>query len=154
MQCLGVSDQRTQGPEGGVMKHTAAYTEIHAPRWGKEEREYAIAKSHPPYVYSTGGNSCLIHKINHVRLRWWECGPRGEYLVRLQSPRMIAVTNCQRWISINGTQAKVCSMPRPDAVLCARCHGEGTNFPHGRPHKVPMSLAKIRLGCIADGEAA
>lgn len=136
------------------MRHTAAYTEIRAPRWGKEEREYAIANPKVPYVYSTGPNSCLVHKINYVRLRWWECGPKGEYLVRLQSPRMMAVTNCQQWISIDGTKGKVCAFPKPDAVLCARCHGEGTNFPQGIPHKISKKLAKIRLGCVAEGMAA
>lgn len=75
-------------------------------------------------------------------------------MVRLQSPRMLAITNCQQWVSIDGTKGKTCALPRPDAVLCARCHGEGTNFPHGRTHKVPMSLAKIRLGCVVTGEAA
>lgn len=136
------------------MAHRTAYTEITAPRWGKEEREYTIVKSHIPYVYATSRNACLIHKIDHVRLQWWACGPRGAYLVRLQSPRMIAVTNCQQWMSLDGTKAKACALPRPDAVLCKRCHGEGTNFPHGRSHEVPKALAKIKLGCIASGVRA
>lgn len=136
------------------MRQVAAYTEITAPRWGKEEREYQIVKSRVPYIYGTSRNACLIHKINYVRLQWWKCGPRGDYLVRLQSPRMIAITNCQQWISMDGTKAKTCALPRPDAVLCARCHGEGTNFPHGRPHKVSKQLAKVRLGCIAEGMTA
>jgi len=136
------------------MRHVAAYTEITAPRWGKEEREYKVVKSRVPYIYGTGRNNCLIHKINYVRLKWWEVGPRGEYLVRLQSPRMTAITNCGQWMYMNGTESKVCAMPKPDAVLCARCHGEGTNFPQGRPHKVSKQLAKVRLGCISEGVAA
>jgi hypothetical protein len=132
------------------MRHIAAYTEITAPRFGTEEREYSIAKHHPPYVYGTGRNNCLIHKINYVKLRWWTHGPRGDYLVRLQSPHIFAVANCGAWFALDGTKAKSCTLPRPDAVLCAKCHGEGTNFPHGRPHKVSRGLARVRLGCIAE----
>jgi hypothetical protein len=134
----------------GAMRQVAAYTEIRAPRWGKEEHEYVMAKSRVPYAYSTGRNASLIHKISYLRLRWWTCGPGGEYLVRLQSPTIFAVTNCQQWLSLNGTKARSCAMPRPDAVMCARCHGEGVNFPRGREHKIPRNIAKVKLGCIAE----
>jgi hypothetical protein len=134
------------------MRHVAAYTEIRAPRWGKEEREYVIAKSRHAYAYSTGANSCLVHKISYLRLRWWTCGPGGEYLVRLQSPVIFAVTNCQHWLSVGGTKAKICAIPNPDAVLCARCHGEGVNFPRDREHKVSKRIAKVKLGCVLEAQ--
>lgn len=130
------------------MKHVAAYMEITAPRWGKEEREYQTVPARKPYVYGTGHNNAVMHKIRNLRLRWWTCGPRGEYLVRLQSPHILAVTNCGQWISIGGTKGKTCAMPKPDAVLCAACHGKGRNFPRGHKHDVRLKLAKVRLGCV------
>jgi hypothetical protein len=131
----------------------ATYTEIRAPRWGKEEREYVIAKSSRPYAYSTGANSCLVHKVLHLRLRWWTAGPRGEYLVRLQSPTIFAVTNCGQSLSLNNASARSCALPKSDAVRCARCHGEGVNFPRGMEHKVSKRIAKVKLGCIAEAIA-
>lgn len=136
------------------MKQTVAvFPEVRAPRWGKEESEYTRAKKHPPYVYGTSGNACLIHKVNYVRLRWWTYGGGGSYLIRLSTPRMIAVTNCQRWYSLDSTRAKTCATPRSDAVLCAACHGTGRNFPHGREHAVSKEMAKIRKGCITEAAA-
>ncbi len=136
------------------MRHTAAYTEIIAPRWGKEESEYTLAKRTPKYIYGASGNSCLIHKVREVRLRWWTCGPNGSYLVRLQNPRMLAECMCGMSFRIEPGASVACELPKPDAVLCGRCHGEGTNFPQGREHKVPKRLARVRLGCIAKGSAA
>lgn len=130
------------------MSKTAAYNEIRVPRWGKEEKEYQIVKPRKPYVFGTNSNNALIHKVRHMRLRWWACGPRGQYLVRLQSPRMMAVTNCGRWIFVDGTKGKLCELPRPDAVFCAACLGKGRNFPRGEAHEVSRELAKVRLGCV------
>lgn len=130
------------------MSQTAIYPEITAPRWGIEEQEVQIVSPRKPYVYGTGKNSALVHKINYIRLRWWTYGPRGEYLIRLQSPRMAAVTNCGQWISIDSTRGKLCSIPKPDAVFCACCHGQGRNFPRNKQHVISLELAKVRLGCI------
>jgi hypothetical protein len=127
-----------------------AYLEIIAPRWGKEEREYQTVPPRKPYVCGTGKNNALMHKIKNVRLRWWGLGPRGEYLVRLQSPRMLAVTMCERWIPLHNTKGKICELPKEDTVLCAKCHGKGTNFPRGTKHEVPLPLAKVRLGCVEE----
>ncbi len=130
------------------MPVTAIYPEVTAPRWGREESEYQIAKRSPRYVYGTGRNSCLVHKVLHVKLRWWVCGPGGHYLVRLQTPRMFAETCCGMSFFMEAGKSAVCELPRPDAVPCAMCHGEGRNFPRNKPHKVPKELAKVRLGCI------
>ncbi len=122
---------------------------MRAPRWGREERDVTLAKKHPPYIYGTSHNACLIHKINHVRLRWGY-GSNGEYLIRLASPMMIAVTNCHMWWSLDSARAKTCSIPRPDAVLCAACHGLGRNFPKNREHAVKRETAKILKGCVVE----
>jgi hypothetical protein len=131
-----------------VRAQLAAYTEIRAPRWGKEEREYQIVVPKKAYVYGTGRNNCLIHRISHIKLRWWTPGPEGGYLVRLQSPIMAAVCICGRYIRLSDASGKMCELPKPDAVLCGMCHGKGRNFPHNQKHEVPASLAKIRIGCI------
>lgn len=133
---------------------TSAYEKITAPRWGKEEREYSIAKKHPKYVFSSGKNASLIHKVREVKLRWWACGGRGEYLMRLQTPRMFAISMCGASFRLSDTSSSTCAIPAPEAVLCAMCHGEGRNFPRGKEHKVPMTLAKVRLGCISKGCSA
>ena len=127
---------------------TVAYPKITAPRWGPEEREYQTVAPKKPYVHGTGKNNALIHTIRCVRLRWWACGPAGRYLVRLNTPRMTAVTNCGAWISIDSAEGKMCALPKPDAVLCAACNGRGRNFPRHEKHEVPLALAKVRLGCV------
>jgi hypothetical protein len=130
------------------MKHVSAYTDITAPRWGKEEKEYTLVKKHPPFVYGTSRNACLIHKIREVRLRWWTTSSDGHHLVRLQTPRMTAETNCSMWFQLNSGNGATCAMPNPDAVLCAKCHGLGVNFPKGRQHLVSRAIAKINKSCI------
>ena len=130
------------------MRHTAAYLDIKAPRWGPEERAYQTVAPRKPYVYGTARNNALIHVIRCVRLRWWDTGPRGAYLVRLQSPRMMAITNCGQWISIDSAKGKMCELPKPDAVVCKSCLGKGRNFPRGEKHEVPLALAKVKLGCV------
>ena len=130
-----------------MRKSIATYPEIRAPRWGKEESEYELAKKHPEYVFGVGANNALVHKIRCVRLRWWTTSPSGAYLVRLQSPQMFAECICGATKSIDSPKAKVCELPAPNAVLCARCMGTGRNFPRNKPHDVPLREAKVRLGC-------
>jgi hypothetical protein len=130
------------------MTQNACYDGVTAPRWGKEEREYQIVRPKKAYVYGTGGGNCLVHRINYVKLCWWTTSPTGAHLVRLENPRMIAECFCGRTLFLDSTKAKMCEIPKPDAVLCAACHGEGRNFPKGKPHKVSRELAKIRIGCI------
>lgn len=127
---------------------TAAYMEIRAPRWGVEEKEVQIVAPKKPWVFGTGRGNALIHKINHIRLRWWDFGPGGHYLVRLQSPRIAAVCNCGRYIRLTDTSGRMCAVPKADAVICKACMGEGRNFPRGREHEISASLARVRLGCI------
>jgi hypothetical protein len=125
---------------------TAIYTGVTVPRGSKEEGEWMPAKRFQKYVYSTSKNGCLIHKVNSVRLRWWDYN--FHCLMRRQSPHVLATTTCGINFFIDGTKAKTCEIPNPDAVLCASCHGEGRNFPRGKEHKISKELAKIRKGCI------
>lgn len=99
----------------------ATYNEIRAPRWGKEEKDYQIVAPKKAYVYGTGRNNCLVHKINYIKLRWWTYGPGGHYLVRLESPLMSAETFCGRYIRLSDTSGKMCELPNPDAVPSAPC---------------------------------
>lgn len=135
-------------------QNVSAYTEVRAPRWGAEENSVTYAKRIPKYVHGARGNAALLHRVLRVRLRWWTCGPNGNYLVRLQSPRLLAECVCGMTFRISDTSAKVCESPKTDAVLCGRCHGRGRNFPRNHEHEVPMSLAKIRLGCVASSEVS
>lgn len=135
------------------MRETTAAYPITAPRWGKEERERTYAKRVPKYVFGTSGNCSLVHKVLRVQMRWWEVGLNGQYLVRLQSPRMIAECGCGAFFHISSTKAKTCEVPKQDAVICGRCLGNGPSFPRGKQHDVPMRLAKVRLGCMETGTA-
>lgn len=111
------------------------------------------AKSHAKYVYGTSSNACLLHKIMHVEMHWYTPGGCGDHLVRLSSPWMGATSMCGQFFSIGGTKAKTCELPRPDTVLCGRCHGEGPIFGKNQEHKITRRQAKDRLGCIASGDA-
>lgn len=132
---------------------TSFYPEITAPRWGPEELEYHDVLPKKPWVYGTGKQNALIHRIRVVRLRWWTWEPDGQQLTRLQSPRMMAMTYCSRYIPIDSTKGKTCSMPKPDAVVCAACLGKGRNFPRSKnawQPEVPLKLAQVRLGCVEE----
>lgn len=130
-----------------MREQISAYPEIRAPRWGVEESEFQIVKPKAPYVFGIGRNNAVIHTIRHIRLRWWTTGPSGAYLMRLQSPRMLAETKCGVWRNIGTATAKTCELPNSDAVMCAACNRKGRNFPRGQKHEVSLALAKIRLGC-------
>lgn len=127
---------------------TACYTEIRAPRWGREEREVQIVKPKMDWVFGTNKSNALIHRVHHVRLRWWTYGPGGAYLVRLQSPRMMAVCNCGQYFPLDRERGKMCALPKPEAVICKACVGAGRNFPRGQKHEIPLGEAKVRLGCV------
>lgn len=126
---------------------TECYDDIRAPRWGKEECEYQTAKANRQWVYGSGKNNALMHKVLYLKLRWWVTGSGGRYLVRLSSPRIMTVTGCGRWMLLEPNHSHLCEMPRPNTVICAACEGRGRNFPKGRKHEIPLAEAKIRLGC-------
>lgn len=112
------------------------------------------AKKHPPYVFGIRGVSCLVHKILRVELHWWRVSRTGCELVKLKRPVMIAVTPCAQSFRLEGRISRTCHVPKPDALLCGRCHGEGATFPkRGRARKTGLTRqeAHVKLGCVVDG---
>jgi hypothetical protein len=109
--------------------------------WGR-------AKKFPKYVYSVTGNGCLVHKIAGVRIKWWEVDKGGDRLIRSDTPVMLAETVCgtSRFLD----RAKTCAVPRPDAILCGRCHGEPATFGRKSNPSITRRQAHDRLGCIAE----
>jgi hypothetical protein len=121
------------------------------------DRRFGIteAKKYPPYVFGIRGVSCLVHKVLCVELHWWRCGgSRGEFLVKLKRPVMIAQTNCQQHFRLDPDIARTCRVPNPDALLCGRCHGEGATFGKRGPSKkegLTRQEAHVKLGCVVQG---
>ena len=123
------------------------------------DHEFGItyAKKFSPYVYSTGHNGMLIHKVAYVSLRWWKGS--CDRMVRLRNPQMVAETVCgmAKFIQTGKRMAaSMCAIPKPDAVMCKRCMGEAlSTFPRRDPtSKERARLAKVKLGCIAIAEGA
>ena len=113
------------------------------------------AKTYPPYVFGVRGLSCLVHKVRYVELHWWRVGGhRGECLVKLKRPVMIATTNCQQSFRLDGDASRTCHLPSPDALLCGRCQGEPATFPRRGPAKksgLTRQEAHVKLGCVVKG---
>jgi hypothetical protein len=120
-----------------------------------EDHEFGktYAKKFAPYVYSTGHNGMLIHKVASVTLRWWQGS--GDRMIRLRHPQVIAETICgmSKFIQTqkHRMSASMCAIPKPEAVMCKRCMGEAiSTFPRRDPtSKERARLAKVKLGCIA-----
>jgi hypothetical protein len=145
-----------------VRRQLAAYSEIIPGRpdldWYKSGRStprpgVTVAKRHPPYVHGKIGMAQLLHKVMRLELRWYEVGPDGHHMRRLHSPSMMATTVCGHVFYI-GTRAQTCEMPKPDTVMCGRCHGTGPNFGKHGINNVSRQEAKVRLGCVPTGELA
>lgn len=119
--------------------------------FGKTEIE-----KHPKYIYSSSMNGMLIHKVSYVEAHWYEVADGGEKLLRLESPKLIGVSVCGQHFFIHLPRAKrnqkfraaMCEIPKPDAVMCGRCHGEVATF--GKRGNPPCSkeMARIRKGCL------
>lgn len=113
------------------------------------------AKRHPAYCYSNQ-NGQLLHKVAELELHWWEVTPGGGSLRRLTRPVGIIRTVCnQSFFYTKDRKGKekstLCELPKPDAVLCGRCHGTGPVFgKRGETLSVTKHEAKSRLGCIAE----
>lgn len=122
------------------------------PDFGNKNFGKTRLKRHPKYVYGTTGFAALVHKIHFVQLRWWEVGGKGEYLIRLDKPHATATTVCGQNFYLRDKMANVCAMPKSDAVLCGRCHGEGPVFGRNGKGTVTRREAHGRLGCVAEGE--
>lgn len=108
------------------------------------------AKSHPKYVHGKVGMAMLLHKIDHVNLRWWDYGFH-EFL-RLKHPIIMARTVCGASWRLEAGKAGTCQLPSPDAILCGMCHGTGRIWKRGDKNPpITKRQAKDRLGCIAEG---
>ena len=84
--------------------------------WQGAVDKYGYGKKKVKYAEHTGWESDKIHRwvlnqIREVRLRWWTCADDGHHLVRLQSPRVLAITNCSQWISIDNSGGATCEIP-------------------------------------------
>ena len=121
---------------------------------GRRAERFGVtrAKKHPPYVFSIGGNACLIHKIAYVELHWWEA--KYDHMVKRHRPKMIANTICGMFKFLDADRSRTCLIPSPDAVLCGRCHGEMPTFgKNGAGTKAGMKRteAHVKLGCVVKG---
>jgi hypothetical protein len=111
-------------------------------------------RKYPPYVFSTRGVSCLVHKIAWVELHWWRVAGGGEKLVKLKRPVMIAQTVCSMSFRLQGDRSRTCLLPNPDALLCGRCHGDVATFGKDGPATkagTKRSEAHVKLGCVVQG---
>lgn len=117
-----------------------------------EDHNFGVtrAKRHPKYVYGTAFGS-LLHKVAYIQMRWWS--PDYGRLVRRKAPRLLISTICGQTFFVgamkNGKpRSTMCELPKPDAVLCGRCHGEGPTFGKNSNAGVTKREAKARLGCV------
>jgi hypothetical protein len=110
-----------------------------------------IAKRHPPYVYSPIG--ALIHKVALVRMHWYDA--KGDYLERLQHPKLIIVTICHQHFfpkKHGKPWAVMCELPRPNACLCGPCHGQLPTWGRDSNPTVTRDEARRLLGCVDERE--
>lgn len=117
--------------------------------FGKSE-----AKDFPPYIFSVRGGSALVHRVSNVQLHWYRVSGRGERLVRVNRPLMIAHTVCSMSFRVQGSNSRMCMIPNPEALLCGRCHGEPATFgKHGKGtrQKIRRAVAHVKLGCVVNG---
>ena len=129
-------------------------TEVVLGRPDFADRSFGVTqlKRFPPYVYSLLGGM-LVHKVESVEARWYK--PQMNHLERLSSPALIIRAVCgQVFYAGQGCRrerSRSCALPRPDAVLCGRCHGTGPVFGRGLAERaVTRREAKQRLGCIVE----
>lgn len=123
-----------------------------------EDHDFGVTrpKRHAQYVYSNQ-NGALIHKVSHVSLSWYQA--QSDHLVRLTTPNMTIRTICgQQFFGSKNRGGKqrltMCAIPKPDAVLCGKCHGEEATF--GKHGNAPCDkrAATARLGCITEVQAS
>lgn len=121
-----------------------------------------MAKKHPKYVYGRR-LGMLLHEIACMEFQWWQLGDNGSYWVRMKNPRIHFTTKCgtfffgpdpeSRYAKQRAPKAAVCELPKPDAVLCGRCRGEGPVFAKGckaKPGGPTRQEARARLGCAVE----
>jgi len=65
---------------------------------------------------------------------------------------MIAETVCGQTIFLCDHKGMTCALPKKNAVLCGRCHGEEATFGKHSKKGITRREAKLRIGCAAEGE--
>jgi len=115
------------------------------------------AKKHPKYVHSKQG--MLMHLIADIDLSWWSA--QFDHLVRRKKPRMIIRTVCGHTFFVTKGAYKgerkvseMCNLPKPNAVLCGRCHGTGAIWGKNKKAEITKQEARARLGCVIEGVEA
>lgn len=117
-----------------------------------QDHKFGVTRAlkHPTYVFGNGAG-LLVHKILYVELQWYDVGPPGDHLVRRNDPKISIHTCCGQVFFYGERRGKqpstMCEMPRPEAILCGRCHGEGPIFGKGKEWRVSKKDAKNALGC-------
>lgn len=96
-----------------MRRQNSIYTGVKIPRsflGSREEGAVAdqIVTSKMKYVYSNTRNACLVHKIQEVRLRWWDFD--YHYWLRLQHPVVLVTSTCGRFFRLEGQGAKMCAI--------------------------------------------
>jgi len=99
-----------------------------------------------------------------MKLQWWQLGDSGSYWRRRKSPRITYSTKCgmfffgpdpeSEYRRDKPSKAVACELPRPNAVLCGRCRGQGPVFAKGtqpKPNGPTRYEARERLGCVVNG---
>jgi hypothetical protein len=127
------------------------------PDFGNWGFGWTVSKKHPPYVFGNTANSMLVHKVNCVKLHWYELIDGGHSMLRLTSPKRLAETVCGTHFFLSEKRAKLCMIPQPDAAFCGRCHGDSPTFSrrfrkwkNGELERAKMR-AKDTLGCMEEG---
>lgn len=113
-----------------------------------------LASKYPPFVFSTRGVSCLVHKVARVELHWYAVVRGGHALAKLKRPVMFAVTNCGTSFRLECDRSRMCQLPDPDAMPCGRCNGDVAPFgKYGPATKagIKRSEAHVKLGCVVKG---
>lgn len=114
-----------------------------------------LASKFPPHVFSIYAGSGLIHKVAFVELHWYRVIANGHKLVKMNRPHAIANTTCGMHFHLTAERARTCRVPKEDAILCGRCHGEVASFgKHGKYRDVPRPIAHVKLGCVVNGYSA
>lgn len=120
-----------------------------------------MLKRHQAYVFSTGANASLVHRVSHVEVRWYVPVDGGRNLGRLKRPHVTFHSVCGQMFYVNRsflrrrTRTQTCAVPAPDAVRCGRCHGAPASFgPHGEATRtgIDRKAAHARLGCVMEAK--
>jgi len=122
---------------------------------GFKKPHYVLAKKFLPYVYSTGPNGALMHKVASVRMFWDQKDGRRNQC----KPAVIAETVCgmskivgHYYAKQGEIRARMCEIPDRSSVLCGRCSGELPTFSKRRAERIARQWAHDHLGCKSEGE--